>query len=75
MYNTVIQNQNSSKSLVLYPYIAYSELNINKQNEEYLKHALVIRNSGVNKFTGVLSVTISEVKSDEHGIYRVGSTS
>ncbi len=69
LYNTVIQNQNSSKSLVLYPYIAYSELNINKQNEEYLKHALVIRNSGVNKFTGVLSVTISEVKSDEHGIY------
>ena len=69
LYNTVIQNQNSSKSLVLYPYIAYSELNINKQNEEYLKHALVIRNSGINKFTGVLSVTISEVKSDEHGIY------
>ena len=69
LYNTVIQNQNSSKSLVLYPYIAYRELNINKQNEEYLKHALVIRNSGINKFTGVLSVTISEVKSDEHGIY------
>ena len=69
LYNTVIQNQNSTKSLVLYPYIAYSEFNINKQNEEYLKHALVIRNSGINKFTGVLSVTISEVKSDEHGIY------
>ncbi len=69
LYNTVIQNQNSSKSLVLYPYIAYSELNINKQNEEYLKHALVIRNSGINKFTGVLSVTISEVNSDEYGIY------
>ncbi len=69
LYTTVIKKQNSSQSLVLYPYIAYSELNANKQNQECFKHALVIRNSGVNKFTGVRSVTISEVKADEHGMY------
>ena len=69
LYTTVMNKQNSRQSLVLYPYIAYSELNANKQNQEYLKHALVIRNSGVNKFTGVLSVTISEVQADENGIY------
>ena len=69
LYTTVMNKQNSSQSLVLYPYIAYSELNANKQNQEYLKHALVIRNSGVNKFTGVLSVIISEVQADENGIY------
>ena len=69
LYTTVMNKQNSRQSLVLYPYIAYSELNANKQNQEYLKHALVIRNSGVNKFTGVLSVIISEVQADENGIY------
>lgn len=69
LYTTVMNKQNSKQSLVLYPYIAYSELNTNKQNQECFKHALVIRNSGVNKFTGVLSVTISEVKADEQGIY------
>ena len=69
LYTTVMNKQNSKQSLVLYPYIAYSELNANKQNQECFKHALVIRNSGVNKFTGVLSVIISEVQADENGIY------